>query len=145
MSAPWVTNPTNIWQTPTGFHNTSSHLGLGAVFVKPRWGFRTRDSLSSQGALRDPGLCCGTPSEFKTYDATMIKASESGSTEFENKRCLKNWRPDRRKTERTNSLNSRNYAITRIDEQKDNPAGLEKPPQITLASQDKKSYTPQPL
>jgi hypothetical protein len=50
-SAPWVDEPFNL-QNPNGV--------LQNDIVKPRWGFGHGDSFVTQGALRDPGLCCTT-------------------------------------------------------------------------------------
>lgn len=41
----------------------SDMLGIEIGSVKPRWGF-IQLAFHSQGALRDPELCCETPAAF---------------------------------------------------------------------------------
>src|SRR5436190_1709459 len=50
-SAPWVTRPTH-----------RSYREAVAQVCRTLTGYGSRDALGTQGALRDPGLCCGTAS-----------------------------------------------------------------------------------
>src|SRR3972149_11338511 len=64
--APWVTKPyTTLRRRRYTNGRRGNNTNDGSQFMKPRWGLYSLGGPVTQGALRDPGLCCETLSALK--------------------------------------------------------------------------------